>query len=125
MFAFLQNRIQSLGHAVRGFRDILRSEHNARIHAGFTVMILAVSAWLKIDVLPFVLIVLVIVLVWIMESLNTVLEIVIDVVSPEYTEMAKRAKDIAAAAVLVAAIGAAVTGIIILGPPLLGKLNFY
>ena len=123
MVNFLQDRHQSFGHAMRGLKDILKTEHNARVHAVFTVIVLAVAAWLRIDILHFVLIVLVITLVWITESLNTVLEIVIDIVSPQYTEFAKRAKDVAAAAVLVAAIGAAVTGIIILGPPLLAKLG--
>ena len=113
----------SLGHAVRGLRDILKTEHNARVHACFTITVLALSAWLEIDILHFVLIVLVIALVWITESLNTVLEIVFDIVSPQYTEFAKRAKDIAAAAVLVASFGAAVTGFILLGPPLLAKLG--
>lgn len=83
---------------------------------------MSLSAWLQIGSVEFVFIVIVISLVWITEAFNTVLEIVIDIVSPRYTSAARRAKDIAAAAVLVASIGAFVAGIVLLGPPLLFKL---
>jgi diacylglycerol kinase (ATP) len=120
---FLKNRIQSFRHAFAGLKDILTTEHNAKVHAVCTVIVLLLCFWVKLPFSDFVLIGIVISLVWIAEAFNTVLEIVIDIVSPEYTKAAKRAKDIAACAVLFAAIGAFITGIIILGPPALLKLG--
>ena len=100
------------------------TEHNAWIHAIFTVIVLSLALWLQISFLEFVLIVIVITLVWVAEAFNTVLEIVVNMVARRYSNVAKRAKDIAAGAVLVAAIGAAIVGVCILGPPLLNKLGF-
>ena len=123
-FNFIENRIESFKNAFVGLKDILLTEHNAWIHAGFTIVILLMSCWLRIDFVKFILIIIVICLVWIVEAFNTVLEIVIDIVSPEYTKAAQRAKDIAAAAVLFASLGAFMTGIVLLGPPLLIRLGF-
>ena len=113
---FVVSRIKSFYHAIAGLRDIMSTEHNAWIHAIFTVISLFLATWLRIDFMEFVLIIIVITLVWVAEAFNTVLEIVVDMVSPEYTQFAKRAKDIAAGAVLVAAIAAAIIGLIILVP---------
>jgi diacylglycerol kinase (ATP) len=121
---FIKNRIESFGFAFKGLKDILATEHNARVHSIFTVVVLLLSWWLNIDHIQFALIVLVVALVWIAEAFNTVLEIIINIVSPVYSEAARRAKDIAAAAVLFAAIGAALTGLVILGPLLFAKINF-
>ena len=121
---FLKDRGISFKHALNGLKDILATEHNAVIHAIMTVIVLVLSSWLQVGTIRFVFIIIVISLVWITEALNTVLEIVIDIVSPEYTQAAKRAKDIAAAAVLFASLGALTTGLVILGPPLLDKLIF-
>jgi diacylglycerol kinase (ATP) len=120
---FILSRIKSFYHAITGLRDILSTEHNAWIHALFTVVSLFLATWLRIGFMEFVLIIIVITLVWVAEAFNTVLEIVVNMVSPRYSKAAKRAKDIAAGAVLVAAIGAAAVGFFLLGPPLLSKLG--
>jgi diacylglycerol kinase (ATP) len=120
---FFQKRLVSFRNAVLGLRDILSTEHNAWIHATLTIIVVGLSLWLEIDFLRFLLIILVTCLVWIAEAFNTVLEIVIDIVSPEYSEAAKRAKNIAASAVLFAAFGAFITGLVLLLPPLLLKLK--
>jgi len=121
---FLKERGASFKHALNGLKDILVTEHNAVIHAVMTLIVLVMASWLQIGTIKFVFIIIVITLVWITEALNTVLEIVIDIVSPEFTEAAKRAKDIAAAAVLFASMGALATGLVVLGPPLLIKLGW-
>ncbi len=121
MKAFLIDRFRSFRHAFRGFRDILSTEHNAWVHAVFTVIVLGLSLWLGLDFEELALIVIAISLVWIAEALNTVLEIVIDIVSPEFTRPAQRAKDIAAAAVLTASLGALAIGCLLILPPLLAK----
>jgi diacylglycerol kinase len=60
--------------------------------------------------------------VWMAEFMNTALEALVDLASPDYHPLAKVAKDVAAAAVLVGALGAVLIGLLILGPPLWQKI---
>lgn len=121
----MSDRIKSFFNASRGLRDILSTEHNAWVHAAFTVGVLFLSWWLRISADEFVLIMIFVCLVWIAEAFNTVLELVIDIVSPQYSCSARRAKDMAAAAVLFASLGAFIAGMILLGPPLLLRLGLF
>lgn len=121
---FFISRVKSFFHAFSGIGDILSTEHNAWIHAVFTIVSLSLSVWLRIHFTEFVLIVIVITLVWVAEAFNTVLEIVVDMVSPRYSKAAKRAKDIAAGAVLFASIGAAAVGFFVFAPPLMAKFGW-
>ncbi len=112
----LTARIKSVSHAVRGLIDMVMTEHNAWVHVLSTIIVLGLAWWLKVSSVEFALIVISIVLVWIAEAFNTVLEIMADlVVGQHYSRIVKRAKDIAAAAVLIAVMGAVIIGIIILG----------
>ena len=61
-------------------------------------------------------------LVWMAELMNTAVEAVVDLVSPEFNPLAKVAKDTAAAAVLAASLAASVVGLLVFGPPLWGVL---
>ncbi len=123
MRGFLRSRTDSLKCALAGLRDIIRTEHNARVHAFFTMVTLCLAAWLGIEGTRLVMVVLAIALVWITEAFNTVFELVVDIVSPEYNETARRAKDLAATAVLFAAVAAFITAYVILLPPLLSKFG--
>lgn len=116
-----EDRLMSFVHAFRGLKTILRTEHNARIHLVFTIATFGISWWLQLDVVRWSFIILAVAGVWTAEAFNTVLEIVVDMASPEYSESAKRAKDIASAAVLFAAMTALVLGVIIFGPALAQK----
>lgn len=124
MMVFLRNRVKSFRYALAGLKDILATEHNAWVHAVLTVAALSLTLWLGVGGSDLALIIIVISLVWIAESFNTVLELVIDIVSPEYNQAAKRAKDIAAAGVLFASLSALAVGVVLLGPPLLAKFGF-
>jgi diacylglycerol kinase len=62
-------------------------------------------------------------MVWMAEALNTALEAVVDLASPDEHPLARVGKDVGAAAVLVAALTAAGVGIFILGPPLFARLT--
>ena len=62
---------------------------------------------------------------WVTELFNTALEALTDLVSPEYHPNAKAAKDAAAAAVLLSALTAGIVGLIVLGPPLLQRLEIF
>ena len=63
-------------------------------------------------------------LVWSAEAINSALESLVDIVSSEWQPAAQAAKDLAAAAVLLAAIVSVVAGLLLLGPPLLNRLGF-
>ena len=121
--SYLSARLRSFGHAFRGLKILLQSQQNARIHAVATVVVVAAGAALGISPTEWALIVLAILCVWAAEAMNTAIEFLVDLVSPETHELAGKAKDVAAGAVLVAAIGAAVIGGFVFGPYILRLLE--
>jgi diacylglycerol kinase (ATP) len=120
---YLSARLRSLGHAFRGLKLLLQTQPNARIHALATVLVVAAGALLRIAPAEWALIVLAIACVWVAEALNTSIEFLVDLVSPEHHPLAAKAKDVAAGAVLAAAIGAAIIGGFVFGPHVLRMLE--
>lgn len=116
-------RVRSFGYALRGIADMLRSQQNAWIHAAATLVVCGLGLLLRLPRLEWCLIVLAIVAVWTAEALNTAIEFLTDVASPEFHPLAARAKDVAAAAVLITSLGAAGIGLLVLGPRLLLLLS--
>ena len=116
------SRWDSFVHAFAGCCHLLRTQHNAWIHACATVAVVALSLWLGLGRLEWAVIVLTIGLVWMAEFVNTALEAVVDLASPDLHPLAKIGKDVAAAAVLTGAITSVLVGLLILGPPLWLKL---
>ena len=116
-------RARSFGHAFRGVATLLASQHNARIHAAASVAVVWLGLALGVGRLEWALLIFAIALVWTAEGLNTALEWLCDVAAPEYHPLVKKAKDVAAAAVLLAAIGSALIGLLVLGPHLLALLE--
>jgi diacylglycerol kinase len=112
-------RAESFRHAFRGVATLTATQHNARIHAAFTVAVVALGLLLGVSRLEWALLALAMGLVWAAEAVNTALEWLCDVASPEYHPLVKQAKDVAAAGVLLAACAAAVAGLLVLLPPLL------
>jgi diacylglycerol kinase len=80
--------------------------------------VLLLGLWLHITRQEWAILILTMMAVWMAEFMNTALEAVVDMAMPDLHPLAKVAKDIAAAAVLVGAIGAVLIGLLILGPPL-------
>lgn len=117
------NRIDSFRYAFAGLWYMLRTQRNAWIHAAFTVVVVAVGFWLALDALEWALIALSIGGVWMAEFVNTALEAVVDLASPDIHPLARVGKDVAAGAVLVGAGTAVVVGLLVLGPPLLEKVR--
>lgn len=109
-------RVRSFGFAIRGVGIMLRSQQNAWIHAAASVAIVVAGVLFGLSRTEWCWIVLAIVAVWTAEALNTALEFLTDVASPEFHPIAGHAKDVAAGAVLIAAIGAAIIGALVLGP---------
>jgi diacylglycerol kinase (ATP) len=121
MLAFFRSRARSFRYAFSGWWHVIRTQRNAWIHALVSLAVLVISSWLQIQPVEWAIIILTIALVWTAEFLNTALEAVVDLASPAHHPLAKVGKDVGAAAVLIAAIAAAVVGLLILGPPLLAK----
>jgi diacylglycerol kinase len=123
MNEFFRTRIAAFRYAFDGWWYLLRTQRNAWIHAVISVIVVVLGFWLEISRGDWVAIVIAIALVWLAEFLNTALEAVVDLASPEQNRLAKAGKDLGAAAVLVAAGTAVIVGLLVLGPPLMTRLR--
>ena len=103
------SRLASLGHAVRGLGVLLR-EPNARIHVCAALGVAALGMWLRLDRSDWLAVLLAMGLVLGAEALNTAVERVVDLVQPEWHPLARDAKDVAAAGVLICSLAAAAVG---------------
>lgn len=109
-------RLRSFADATAGLVHVLRSQANAQLHAVATIVVVGAGLFCQLAVLEWALIVAAIALVWTAEAVNTAIEAAIDLASPERHPLAGKAKDAAAGAVLVAALGAALIGVCVFGP---------
>ena len=110
------SRIRSVRFALRGIRWMLLTQHNAWIHAAATLAAVTAGAVFRIDAHEWLVIVLAIMAVWTAEALNTAFEALCDVASPDFHPSVERAKDVAAGAVLISAIGSVLVAVLIFGP---------
>jgi diacylglycerol kinase len=120
---FITSRIESFRYAFQGWHYVLRTQRNAWIHSFIATAVFIVGWWLKLSTEDWALMVLTAAFVFTAEFINTAIEAVVDLASPEQHELAKVAKDVAAGAVLVSALAAIIIGLLILGPPLWSKLT--
>jgi len=118
-----QNRASSLGYALAGWLYMLRRQKNTRIQAVASVVVFAVAAWLNVSPIEWAILILAITIVWMAEFINASVEAAINLTTREYHPMAKVAKDVASAAVLLGVVASVVIGVIILAPPLLVRLG--
>jgi diacylglycerol kinase len=118
----LAHQWRSFACASRGLRDMLRSHHNSRIHAAATLVVILTGTLFRLSLYEWCIITLAIMAVWVAEALNTACEYLIDLASPSIHPIAGKAKDTAAAAVLIAAIGAMIVGVLVFGPHVLQLL---
>lgn len=112
----LHGRIKSFTYAVRGIILMLKSQHNAWLHGIATVLVLLAGCLFRISAGEWCWLVLAVMAVWSAEALNTALEFLADVASPEFHPLIKRAKDVAAGAVLISAMGSVIIALLVLGP---------
>jgi diacylglycerol kinase len=112
---------RSFYFAFAGIFYLLRTQRNARIELFIGLAACGLAIWLGIDAAQWAILVLTICAVLILEALNTAIEAVVDLACPQQHRLAKVAKDVAAGAVLIAAIGSVVVGLLILGPALLKR----
>jgi undecaprenol kinase/diacylglycerol kinase (ATP) len=112
----LKTRFESFKFAFRGLRSLLKNEHNSRIHFMAAIAAIIVGIILKINLLEWSLLILVIGIVFLTELLNSSLEALSDFIDPEWNENIRKAKDYAAAAVLISAVISVVVGALIFIP---------
>ena len=112
----------SFGYALRGIWFVARSERNFQIHLVAVPFVVVTAYLVQCTTSEWAILCLAMGLVLVAEALNTALELVVDLVSPEYNTLAGRAKDVAAGGVLLAAITAVAVALWILGPPLYQRI---
>lgn len=104
---------KSFGYATRGIVTAVKGERNLKLHLVAALTVMALGLLLQLVIWEWVAILFCCALVLATELMNTAVETVVDLVSPDYNELAGRAKDIAAAAVWITAIFAAVIGTLV------------
>ena len=102
----MKQLLTSIGHAVDGIVDLVKRENNAKIHVISTLLVILVGLRLEFLAIEWLWISLAVAGVWVAELINSALEKLVDLVSPEEHPLAKKVKDYAAGAVLVMAIWA-------------------
>lgn len=118
-----RKRIESFRYAFRGIRWLIQDEHNAWIHMAAAVGVVIAGLFFGLSSVEWIAVCIVIGVVLAAEAVNTAIETLADLVSPGYNELVKRAKDLAAGAVLLVAIAAVLVGIIIFVPKILTFIN--
>jgi diacylglycerol kinase len=114
----MRKLIASFRFVFAGLAYLLRSQRNVRFHLIAAILAVVAGFVLKIGRLDWTLIIMAITLVFAAESFNTALELLADRISSEHDPLIGRAKDVAAAAVLITTIGAVGTAIVVFGPAL-------
>jgi diacylglycerol kinase (ATP) len=111
-----QSRLSSFGFAARGIQKFFQQEPNAWIHLGATIGVFLSSFYFSISGFELLALIIVTGFVWVAEMFNTVIEWVMDFISPAHHSQVAFIKDLAAGAVLMSAIIAVVTGLIVFIP---------
>ncbi len=114
---------KSFGYAFQGLHTALREEPNFRIHLFFAITAMILGILLGLKQLEWIVLMFTIFFVIILELLNTVLEAIVDLVSPDFKPAAKVAKDVSAACVLTAAFMSILVGFMLFAPKLLAVFD--
>ncbi len=122
MKSFFYSRVDSFRYAFHGWHHVLRTQQNIWIHTAIAAVVFFLALWLRLPARDWAVLVLTSAVVFAAEFLNTAIEAVVDLASPDKHPLAKIGKDVGAAAVLVAALAAILIGLLILGPPLWAQL---
>jgi diacylglycerol kinase len=114
----IRKRLQSFKYAINGIKPLI-AEHNMRIHLVVALLVIILGFFLRISGTEWCVLTIVMALVISLEAINTAIEKLTDICSPNYSPQAKYVKDVAAAAVLISAIAAVIIGFIIFLPKIL------
>jgi diacylglycerol kinase (ATP) len=114
---FFISRAHSFMNAFHGWQYVLRTQRNAWIHAAFSTAVVLMALWLRLPLRDWAVLFLTIALVWTAEFINTALEAVVDLASPQQHPLARVGKDVGAAAVLLAALASILVGLLLSARP--------
>ncbi len=117
-----RNRWHSFSAAARGAAHTVRTQRNTHIELAAAIVVVAAGLWLRIEALAWAVLALTIAVILALEAVNSAIEAVVDLVSPDYHELARIAKDCAAGAMIFAVLGSLGVAAAIFGPPLLRLL---
>ena len=112
----IKKRLQSFRFAIKGIKNLIINEHNARIHLTALLVVIGLGLFLKLELMEWVAITIVSGIVILTELINTAIENLADIVEPKWNEKIGKIKDYSAGAVLVAAIVSVIVGGIIFIP---------
>lgn len=115
----IRKRLKSFKYAFNGLRTLIQSEHNSRIHLFAAIAVILLGVLLKISTNEWIILSIVIGQVFICEIFNTCIETICNYISKDYHDFIKKAKDLAASAVLISVIISLITGVTIFLPKLL------
>lgn len=115
---FFRSRLRAFHYAFSGWGYVLRTQRNAWIHATISSIVIILGFMLRLSPRDWAVILLTICMVWMAEFINTSIEAIINLASPQIHPLAKIGKDVGAAAVLISALTSILVGLLILGPPL-------
>lgn len=112
----LAARLKSVAYAIEGIVFMLKTQHNAWLHGVATIAVIMLALYCDVSASDWRWLIVAMAMVWVGETVNTAVEYVCDVVSPQYSDAVKHAKDIAAGGVLIAAIGSFIIGVLTFWP---------
>ncbi|MCX6806232.1 MAG: diacylglycerol kinase family protein [Patescibacteria group bacterium] len=117
--------LNSFKYAIKGMREVIKSERNAKIHLFFAGLAIIGSIVLKVGVLEFLFVFTSIILVIFAEIINTAIEKTLDLISQENNHAVELTKDMMAAAVLLTAIGSLVVAFVVFVPRIIELIQKY
>ena len=117
------NRWRSLMYAIAGCRYMFRYQKNTRIQLLATLAVLLLAIWLEVSPNEWALIILATSMVWLAEFFNAAIEAAVNTAVSDFHPMARVAKDVAAASVLLAVLTSIAIGLIVLAPPFVERLQ--
>ena len=108
----LAARLKSFGYALQGIAFMLKTQHNAWLHGVATIAVIALAVYCDVSASDWRWLIVAMGMVWVGETINTAVEYVCDVVSPDYNHADNHAKDSADGGVLIAAVASLVIGVL-------------
>jgi diacylglycerol kinase len=115
----IKKRLKSFKYAFNGLKLLFQEEHNSRIHLAAALLVIIAGFYFNITLNEWLILIFAISLVFVVEIINSVIENLSDFVSPENNTLIKKAKDMGAAAVLLASLAALIIGLLIFIPKIL------
>ena len=112
---------ESFTYALRGMKYVLKYEKNFQTEVGFAILVVLAMAYFQVTRAEMIVLFLIIMVVLIMELLNTVMERIVDILKPRVHPYARLIKDIMAAGVLVSSFFAVIIGLIIFIPYIISR----